>query len=453
MCAHIQSLKDYQILRREMWETFSIIVFVFLLIFPERILPSIILDHPLPENSPLVQPAIQIRAIISFFPMIKELNIIVQKYYWPGSSPIFHPVENIYSAEVLLNLIIPQVPQISYTFTYKYRSEILLNNPKPDRARQENKHRAATTPLFQIVFGTMQNPNLESIISNKFRISRDILIIVTNWPGFDHTTHTFFKPYPNYIPKHCYFLANQKSYKLLPYLSQIRVANEYPAELRTVWTETDLTNVSYSTKLGTNLKNFVFFVRIFLQPKGGCTTGRGSISLWTGASERDILICDITARLNLTTVTVERYEFASFFTNLYNPLFSPTDMFFTGHSTKTGFLVPVDLQHNLDFEGILGPIGIEVLLWTVGCGFVVTLFFCFSAKFSVRKLGVFYSIELVIRPLLDQCQEKLKYTENFFRIVVSPWLFYCLIISETYRGELVSYLVHPPKGEAPETFK
>lgn len=67
-----------------------------------------------------------------------------------------------------------------------------------------------------------------------------------------------------------------------------------------------------------------------------------------------------------------------------------------------------------------------------------------SAK--TRRLAI---SSVVIRPIFDQCEERhetLPSTKFYFRLILCTWLFYCLIITDTYRSELISYLMRPQIG-------
>jgi hypothetical protein len=96
---------------------------------------------------------------------------------------------------------------------------------------------------------------------------------------------------------------------------------------------------------------------------------------------------------------------------------------------------------------LVGPIGSTVLSITA-ISFTVLLFILFSFSYVPYSIPTspisFISItSSLLRPLLDQCEEELPSSRFYFRLILAPWLFYCLLLSETYRSELTSHMMKP----------
>jgi hypothetical protein len=99
---------------------------------------------------------------------------------------------------------------------------------------------------------------------------------------------------------------------------------------------------------------------------------------------------------------------------------------------------------------LVGPIGSTVLFITA-ISFPVLLFILLSFSYvSHHFSGTNSSVSFIsitsslLRPLLDQCEEEeLPSNRSYFRLILAPWLFYCLLLSETYRSELRSHMMKP----------
>ncbi|CAG7827694.1 unnamed protein product, partial [Allacma fusca] len=63
------------------------------------------------------------------------------------------------------------------------------------------------------------------------------------------------------------------------------------------------------------------------------------------------------------------------------------------------------------------------------------------------------AIGTTVRPLLDQSIETFPYESIVIRVAFMPWLFFCIIISETYRGTLISSILETSSVTLPETFQ
>lgn len=324
-------------------------------------------------------------------------------------------------------------------------------------------------PKLFITFETKNNYFTDLVTSSEFRIYRDILlIIVTNKTN---NLDIFDGRYANLLPRNgfLYRLHSAEMFSLKPYKSRIIITwNNEPFSVKLVWVKIPTEKLQYNdARLLKGFDNAVLSlkdVNIFRasrRSKKPICANRRWLSPWI--YNMDILIvCELVIRLNVTgrffSTTNFTYKFPSFSFGALTKSLTPSDLFSTGHNTETGFLVPVELQ-GLDFDGILGPIGLPVFVWTILCSVGMAIFFNISVtignqvKACAKKVSAYALLELVIRAVLDQCRERLPLKNNFFRVALSPWLFYCLIISETYRGELVSYLVRPPMVDAPETFR
>lgn len=337
------------------------------------------------------------------------------------------------------------------------------NNESPLRRRHVQKLFNIHTKLI-LISPTFKNYFLQYLSTNELHISQDIVLILSH--SDINFSHPFNAEMPNFIPRFA-FLLNIKTnllHVLLPYKSVTLVdaKKNMPTGIKLKWAKFDVTN--FDLNIDKRMKNFArsclslrgVHLPISSDKKPLCQDSK-YLTPWKIRTDV-LLVCEFINRLNLSGYIFSSYKTSSFNFDELSKTFTPSDLFPTGNTKEIGFLIPVDRQ-GLDFRGILGPIGVKVLIWTLSFAIGLTIFLYQIVQAAVQmrtcgKLISFYtSVELVIRPLLDQCLERLPLNEEFFRYALSPWLFYSLIISEMYRGELVSYLVRPPDVGAPTTFR
>lgn len=131
----------------------------------------------------------------------------------------------------------------------------------------------------------------------------------------------------------------------------------------------------------------------------------------------------------------------------------------TGLEVSVKFMTPQIIPPRQMWLSLLGPLGFEVFLSVILLIPMLSVITYFGTwihslyKKSTEKAPTFDDIvSSIFRPLLDQCLEELSFRQSYFRIILSAWLFYCLLVSEAYRGELVSHLTKPPKAYYIKTF-
>ena len=125
-------------------------------------------------------------------------------------------------------------------------------------------------------------------------------------------------------------------------------------------------------------------------------------------------------------------------------------IFFFGEDLHFRFIYMIDSSLS-SWWALVAPLGWRVLLATFWSAVLITVMNCILTNTTTMTtvmehrgpLTLGNSFLHTIRPLLDQCYEILPSSSFRFRLVFLFWLFYCLIVSETYRGELVSYLTKP----------
>lgn len=383
---------------------------------------------------------------ISLFQPFTEIQAIIQA---DNSADIYHSFDNFVTE---LAQPISWVP-----LQLKITGNLFIDKYISIREHfKQLKFQSAKFPRILVIFGKSAASFLNHVSSRTFIISRDIFILVT--ASNVELTTILDGRYPNFFPKYAYLIQGEKLFTLLPYESSPpAVTTSHILKVPSVWKKVSRTmirnNNSRSKFPGS------YFILISNSLNLNLCADPGNLSPWNSSmSVRTLLLCELSTRQNLTLVSVPRYPFPSFQTGLLLRPYSACDLFLTGEDLEIGFLVPVHLAGlDFNFNGILGPIGLPVAIWTLGFAGIMILFFYTSLKFgsivTEFSLNVYFSMETVLRPLLDQCQEKLGVKSDFFRIALAPWLFYCLIISETYRGELVSYLVRPEIVDGPETFR
>lgn len=110
----------------------------------------------------------------------------------------------------------------------------------------------------------------------------------------------------------------------------------------------------------------------------------------------------------------------------------------------------------MTFKRLIDPLGWNIFIATLLLTAAVTVSLFASVKLgkTSNQIKLYLIAETVLRPLLDQCDEDKVTGKNVkLRIIFLSWLFYCLIITATYRSELISHLMKPPVGQWLETFQ
>lgn len=318
--------------------------------------------------------------------------------------------------------------------------------------------------VFIVFYNDLSITFLNLVEQNYFHTATDILIIAETQPSNINITQ-FDNRYPNFLPRHAFQFSflDSSVFILNPFQSHVEIENFTPIDIKLKWKRiSDISQIE-TYKISTLLKSFALaFVSINGLNYAAIPNGRLScvkretLSPWIYKMDA-LLLCELLNRLNISGRIFKSYKYPSFSYGALSKSFTPLDLFATGHNVEIKFIVPVELHGLVDFRGMLGPISISVMVWTLTFAVgLITFLYVSVTKFGLKikwtnSLSV--SVELVIRPVLDQCLESFPIDDAFLRIVLSPWLFYCLIISETYRGELVSYLMHPPTVEAPSSFQ
>jgi hypothetical protein len=118
-----------------------------------------------------------------------------------------------------------------------------------------------------------------------------------------------------------------------------------------------------------------------------------------------------------------------------------SDIFYSGEVFFVQFASAFHQISRQSLFALIGPLGWKVLIATFLTGVSII---CILRVLSnvLESLRIEPIISTVVRPLLDQCEErKLPSEKIYFRLILLTWLFYCLIVTETYRSELISHMM------------
>jgi len=95
---------------------------------------------------------------------------------------------------------------------------------------------------------------------------------------------------------------------------------------------------------------------------------------------------------------------------------------------------------------LIGPLGFNVFVGTVTTLLVIITLLSIFTKLIEPSITFDSVTSVVLRPLLDQCEERrLPSIKAYFRLILSTWLFYCLLVTDTYRSELISHMMKGQK--------
>lgn len=149
--------------------------------------------------------------------------------------------------------------------------------------------------------------------------------------------------------------------------------------------------------------------------------------------------------------TVDELETLSETSELFDPGDIKEIMFMSSRLTS---------RHST-FVFLIDPLGKTVFIATIICTFLVGGTLLIGIKIEKflpksdkdrehqRRHGASSVVSVVIRPLLDQCEEchmTVPSQKVYFRLILLTWLLFCLIITETYRSELINHLMKPKFG-------
>ncbi|OXA42630.1 hypothetical protein Fcan01_22528 [Folsomia candida] len=139
-----------------------------------------------------------------------------------------------------------------------------------------------------------------------------------------------------------------------------------------------------------------------------------------------------------------------------------SELFWSGNIVQVKFMSCRRVNRFLTFLLLVGPLGFNIFLATLVLIAVHILTLGLTLNLELKLVGSngntnninskdqYTTISsVVVRPLLDQCEERhqtLPSIKFYFRLILCNWLFYCLIITDTYRSSLVSYLMRPQIG-------
>lgn len=126
-----------------------------------------------------------------------------------------------------------------------------------------------------------------------------------------------------------------------------------------------------------------------------------------------------------------------------------------GMAVHTKFITPQIISRRKFWLSLLGPLGFEVFCSIILLIPIMIGVSYLATRFTVSKSPPSFGdlTSAIIRPLLDQCMEDQIFPFSYFRLILSGWLLYCLIVSETYRGELKSHLMAPADPVYLKTFR
>lgn len=116
-----------------------------------------------------------------------------------------------------------------------------------------------------------------------------------------------------------------------------------------------------------------------------------------------------------------------------------------GLARQVQFLSARTIDNKVVWASLIGPLGLPV--FSASVFLVPLLIFIMHALSQFSKLTGIHHISFdeigsaIIRPVFDQClEDQLPSTKLYFRLILAVWLYYCLLVSETYRSELTSHL-------------
>lgn len=309
--------------------------------------------------------------------------------------------------------------------------------------------------------------NITGPIQNQvFRVTQDILVIVCIDYKNNPTRHKFDGHFPNMLPKTAILLVGNGVSLFQPY--QSRAFNNH---LHTTWKELSsvqelraIVNIKNKITLKKNFERLPIILKKIQLPKNKKFVCKSSkprdVSPWT-INIGLLLICDFIDQFNISLQVNTTYPYPSYTYTVLSKQFPASRLFLTINNLDIAFSVPVD-RDGINLQGILGPIGPDVLAWTGGSAIFVTIFIYISVRMVGNKLGqgnlpkkisVSSAMEFVIRPILEQCQDRKGNAHDYFRVGMLPWLLFSIIIAEGYRGELVSFMIQPPSAWVPGTFR
>ncbi|OXA55748.1 hypothetical protein Fcan01_08635 [Folsomia candida] len=132
--------------------------------------------------------------------------------------------------------------------------------------------------------------------------------------------------------------------------------------------------------------------------------------------------------------------------------------FYTDSRFEISFLTYNYLHpRNYAFAAIICPIGLELLLVTIALLFGISAL-C-HLLFTYRKFSHPNFFLLFISPLLSQevkmyskCSRNTPAKDFTFKLVITTWLVYCLIMTEVYRSNVYKYLFLPSYTTPPQNF-
>jgi hypothetical protein len=147
--------------------------------------------------------------------------------------------------------------------------------------------------------------------------------------------------------------------------------------------------------------------------------------------------------LNFAVSTAENHKMRSW----------NSEIFYSGETFVVKFASAFQRNSRQSVFVLIGPIGWKVFIVTV-CTAVSIIWILWVSSKLYDSLKIESVISAVLRPLLDQCEERKLPTGRFyFRLILLTWLFYCLLVTETYRSELISHMMKHPKQIWMNTFE
>jgi hypothetical protein len=151
----------------------------------------------------------------------------------------------------------------------------------------------------------------------------------------------------------------------------------------------------------------------------------------------------------LGKVTLTDIEFAIDISRGYLRSSRSSILFDPGETFIVRFASAYKKGYHSALSAFIGPIGWNVFMTTALMAALMVLLlwvtlYCTSRLYHCRHIPIVSVVSVVYRPLLDQCEEKrLPSQSHYFRIILITWLCYCLLITETYRSELISHMTKP----------
>lgn len=139
---------------------------------------------------------------------------------------------------------------------------------------------------------------------------------------------------------------------------------------------------------------------------------------------------------------------------------NPVENLFSFGEKKEITFITKRQPHPFDWTWIKGPFEPQVLIhfalafviMSIFIYLIVTLLNDCGLQISILPFTISSSFELILRLVLDQHLEKLPSSRTPFRVAFCSWLLCCLVVTETYRGEIVGHFVKPLYLDGPLNF-